>query len=870
MEFQRDTRMSSLYWAMEVEAQPTPTVRSHRTVREVVSATTGDRTTPLLDQTALIPSPPHGRAMSSRPPAPTLRGFLDAHFASPDDLPAAPALAELLRRECAELDASLRRLEAHLAAAAEAWLARSAGARSDLARIRTTRGGGRFVVGGEQEAAGTATDVGLPELVREIRRIDNIRLYAEATLQLEALVGNLEDAAFSIVRQASKLNRKSNEAERKQGKLLHTVDAVRDIERELVRISSARPLWTNLVMAVDSRVDKTLAILRPQALMDYRALLASLGWPPPLSSPDTDKDKYSQIPNPLVLMNEENKDRYSQSFQALCALQHVQGIRELRQRQTAPVTPALADFNYYDRAACFENGLWAVDELVHPIASRMEYHFVKWSEQPEFIFTLVYKITKDFMDGVDDILQPLIDQARLVGLSAKESWVSGMVKMLVGYLERQIFPALDCSNQDQTTVGKPEVDSSWMHLNDLMISFDKRMQLLADSGIQKAACLSERLSRSLSVFSIYSEHPEWLQIWADAELSSAQAKLKSEMEDETRWSCDGQHDQLGHMENSFKFLLSTREDYKAPPVSESVVKTALSMIERGRALPNRGMQIQYNRSSSVRFLNDFFLVLRDRCEALQLSNTALEDQSLSKICVAINAVRYCENVLREWDEDTTFLDMGPEGSLFSDGTSFLVKLGTNYLEQIMSCILLEFEDLSWEYVQNIGSWSAQIALDDQILDEENLVVSPGFVASLDVLTDRTSKLKQYLNSKDFLDLWRSIAEGLDYFIYSSIRWGEVTFSDPGVIQLRVDTKALLHTFRPLCSRPEAFLPFLSESLRLLTMKKSDAQSMLEMLMDDTESEKCLRHQGFYHVNACQAAKILRSRNSGDNLVGTKS
>ncbi|XP_066395643.1 RINT1-like protein MAG2L isoform X2 [Miscanthus floridulus] len=679
-------------------------------------------------------------------------------------------------------------------------------------------------------------------------------------MKLEALVGNLEDVAFSIVRQAPKFNlssilRKSNETKWKQGKLLHAVDAVRDIERELVRISTSRPQWTNLVMAVDSRVDKTLSILRPQALTDYRALLASLGWPPSLSSQDTE----NQIPNPLVLMNKENKERYSQSFQALCALQHVQGNRELRLCQTAEVTPALADLKYFNRTACFDNGLWAIDELVHPIASRMEYHFAKWSEQPEFIFTLVYKITKDFMDGVDDVLQPLIDQARLVGLSAKESWVTGMVKMLVGYLERQIFPALVCSYQDHATVGKPEVDSSWMHLNDVMISFDKRMQLLADSGIQKIASLSEGLSRSLSAFSIYTEHPDWLQIWADVELSSAQDKLKSEMEDETNWSCSGQHDQLGHMENSMKFLLSTREDYKAPPVCEFVIKTALSMVERGRALPNRGMQIQYNRSSSVRFLNDFFLVLRERCEALQLSNTALEDQSLSKTSCAINAARYCENVLREWDEDTTFLDMGPQGSLFTDEISFLVKLGTNYLEQILSSVLLEFEDLSWEYVQNIGSWSGQTILDDQTLDEENAGVSPGFVASLDVLTDRTTKLKRYLNSKDFLDLWRSIAEGLDYFIYSSIRWGEVSFSDPGAIQLRVDTKALLHIFRPFCSRPEAFLPFLSESLKLLTMKKSDAQFLLEMLMDDTKSDNCLKHQGLHHVNASQAAKILSSR-----------
>lgn len=336
------------------------------------------------------------------------------------------------------------------------------------------------------------------------------------------------------------------------------------------------------------------------------------------------------------------------------------------------------------------------------------------------------------------------------------------------------------------------------------------------------------------------------------------------MEDETSWSCSSQHDQLDHLENSTRFLLSTREDYKAPPVSEFVVKTALSIIERGRALPNRVMQIHYNRSSSVRFLNDFFHVLRDRCEALQLSNTALEDRPLSKASYAINAARYCENMLREWDEDTTFLDMGAQGLLFADEISFLVNLGTDFLEQILSSILLEFEDLSWEYVQNIGSWSGQTALGDQILDEENLGVSPGFIASLDALANRTSKLKRCLNSKDFLDLWRSIAEGLDYFIYSSIRWGEVSFSDQGVMQLRVDTEALLRIFRPFCSRPEAFLPFLSESLRLLTMKKSDAQYIQEMVADGTESDECLKRQGFHfhYVNACQAAKILRSRKSG--------
>ncbi|KAM3392273.1 hypothetical protein ACQJBY_013420 [Aegilops geniculata] len=820
-----------------------------------------------------------------QPPAATLRGFLDAHFASAEDLAAAPVLAELLRRECAGLEASLRRLEAQLASGSASWLARSAEARSGLRRLRS-RGGGDIPAGDQGEAS--APGVELPAIVREIQRIDTIRLYAEATLQLEALVGNLEDAAYSIVRQASKLNlssvlrRASNGVEPKQEKLLQAVDAVRDIERELVRISTSRPQWTNLIVAVDSRVDKTLAILRPQALTDYRALLAALGWPPSLSSPDMAKDKYSQVPNPLILMNEANKEKYSESFLALCALQHVQANREVRQCQMpAATTPSLSDSKYFDKTACLDNGLWAIDELVHPIVSRMEYHFSKWSEQPEFIFALVYKITKDFMDGVDDILQPLIDKARLVGLSAKESWVTGMVKMLLGYLETQIFPPLVTAYH--RTDDKLEVHSSWMHLNDQMITFDKRMQLLADSGIQKVALVSEGLSRSLSVFSIYIGHSDWLRIWADIELSSAQNKLKSELEDEASWLCSiDPQDELGHQESTAKFILSTREDYKAPPVSEFVVKTASTMIERSHALPTKGTKIQYCRSTSVQFLNDFFVLLHERCEALQLPNTALQEESLLKASYAINAARYCEYVLREWDEDTAFMELGAhvnyvdgnqeqihkhsaqrQCSFFADEIAFLVKLGTDFLEQIMSSILIEFEDLSWDYVQSIGSSNEQSQPDDQVPDEENLEVSPGFVASLEVLRERTTKLKLYLNSKDFLDLWRSIAEGLDYFVYSSIRWGQVKFSDPAVVQLRVDTKALLCIFRPYCSRPEAFFPFVTDSLKLLTMRETDAQYLLEALKNGKDDGKSgLRQHGLHHVDGSQAVKVLRSRKSG--------
>lgn len=209
----------------------------------------------------------------------------------------------------------------------------------------------------------------------------------------------------------------------KQGKLLLVIKIMKNIQEILASVACRRPLWNHLVMAVDSRVDKTFSVLRPQALMDHRALLISLGWPPSLSTSGLERDKSLEVPNPLVLMEGEKKEHYSQSFIELCALQHLQTRREERllgllENQKGYI---LLGRTYLGRQTC-DYCLWTIDELVHPIASRMEYHFSRWFNEPKIIFALVYKITHDFMDGMDNVLQPLMDQARLVGSSDREAW----------------------------------------------------------------------------------------------------------------------------------------------------------------------------------------------------------------------------------------------------------------------------------------------------------------------------------------------------------------------------------------------------------------------------------------------------------------
>ncbi|KAG0469757.1 hypothetical protein HPP92_016457 [Vanilla planifolia] len=57
--------------------------------------------------------------------------------------------------------------------------------------------------------------------------------------------------------------------------------------------------------------------------------------------------------------------------------------------------------------------LWVIEELVNPIFLASQQHFSKWVDKPEFIFALVFKINRDLVDSLDDILQPWVDKARL-------------------------------------------------------------------------------------------------------------------------------------------------------------------------------------------------------------------------------------------------------------------------------------------------------------------------------------------------------------------------------------------------------------------------------------------------------------------------
>ncbi|KAK7316601.1 hypothetical protein RJT34_00186 [Clitoria ternatea] len=798
--------------------------------------------------------------------------FLDQHFPTKQHLSRESTnllLTSSLTQKCSQLDSELHH---RLTKRTVSSISRSFKAKSSLHQLslalqnlslRTSPHGAgskrfRWVLREE-----------IPRLADKMERIDSLRFYLETAVQLEALVGDLEDAAlfvmachtgnmFSLKLSNSPI---SEDTARKHGKLLQAIRTMNDIEEVLVGVVKFHPQWHCLLKSVDNRVDKILAALRPQVFADHRALLVSLGWPPKLLPMKNGSEHIIGLPNPLVLMQEDKRKNYSQSFMALCALQHLQNKREERKP------------NNLKKREKQNIQLWAIDELVAPIASRMEYHFAKWTEQPEYMFALAYKVTGDFITGIDDVLQPLIDKARLISCSAKEAWVSAMVQMLSGFLEKKVFSLL--SERYKVKHLKHDVLSSWLHLVDLIIAFDKKMQSLVnlDTCFLAESESLEGITRGLSVLSIFCNRHDWLKIWAKIEFKNAWKKLNAELKEEKAWLITKKC--KSGIDIDQEYLLSTIdvEDHKSPPIAELFLKIIWEMIERCQTAPSILSRAQFIRSTAGRFLWYFFKILLLRFKTTELCPDNSDDVAIVRVCGLINAARYISFKLQQWSDAVDFLemkiaendsskhiqdDMRDNDCFFDEEIRSLSEMETNWLMEIIAFVLRQFEMLCWEYVKSKDNKGDQ---DDANLREAvDLVVSVDFVEALDALKRWLRIVKINLNLKDFLDLWRSIAEGLDHYISCSIVRSGIRFSKMGVNQFEADMQALVFIFQPYCARPQAFFPCISEILKLLKLKKEEVKLMQVFLSNDENGSKCMQLYGYSHLSVNQICQLLRYRN----------
>ncbi|XP_068308462.1 RINT1-like protein MAG2 [Pyrus communis] len=796
-------------------------------------------------------------AVQTFPPAsdlpPSVISFIDDKFRTNENLSGAPTLLSELQAQCGDLDRTLIDLNRILGSSLLTYASFSDRVHGLLGGINAQLTGlgsstsSRTSDGEGKERAEQILGEELPALAKEVARVESVRTYVETALKLQTMIGDIEDAVSSTMKKNSwKHSARQNSEEMRLG----AIKTLKLIEDVLTAVTKTHPQWAHLVSAVDHRVDRALAVLRPHAIADHWALLTSLGWPPPLatltsSTPDTGRS--TEVLNPLFTMQGDLKDQYCENFLALCGLQELQRRRKSRQLEG------------YNRELALHQPLWVIEELVNPISLASQRHFKKWVDKPEFIFALVYKTTRDYVDSMDELLQPLVDEAMLTGYSCREEWISAMVSSLSAYLAKEIFPKYAGQpDEDSITGTQSQARISWLHLIDLMISFDKRIKSLIENSGILLSLQDDGNFLKVSSLSIFSDRPDWLDLWAEIELKDILEKLKRDTGDERNWT----------MKVQGAALLSDTEDHKAPAICSAYLRCLSSVVDRCRSLPSISMRSRFLRLAGVPIIQNFLECLLIRCQEAEGLTALTDDDGLVKVANSINAARYFESVLREWCEDVFFLEIwsgqndqpgestddqsdnveteeGLESGIFHEEIVKLEKFRIEWAEKLSVVILRGFVAQCRDYTKNRRQWQEK--------SEDGWTVSRFLVGALDYLQCKISVVEADLNGIDFVGVWRSLAAGIDRLFFSSILMSNVKFYDSGVERFGSDLEVLFGAFRAWCLRPEGFFPKVSEGLKLLKMEEEKLQSSL------ARGEKWMKENEVRHLSETEVEKIVKSR-----------
>lgn len=624
---------------------------------------------------------------------------------------------------------------------------------------------------------------------------------------------------------------------------LHAIKNLKLSEDILTSVTKTHPQWVCLVSAVDHRVDRALAVLRPQAIADHRALLSSLGWPPPLSTLSSSTMNTTNVPNPLFTMQGDLKQQYCENFLALCSLQELQIRRKSRQLEG------------YSQEVALHQPLWVIEELVNPISLASQRHFSKWVKRLEFIFALIYKITRDYVDSMDEMLQPLVDEAMLSGYSCREEWIAAMVSSLSTYLAKEIFPNYVGELDEERIMGsQSKARVSWLHLIDLMISFDKRIKTLVEQSGISVSIQEDGNGQKISSLSVFCDRPDWLDLWAEIELSDLLDKLNPECKDERNWTVKFE-----------EAVPSSDPDIKAPAICSTFLRLLSAVVDRCQSLPSNALRLRYLRLVGKPIVQNFLDCILHRCQEAEGITALTNDDALVKVANSINAARNLEFVLKEWCDDIFFLELGLnlgdqlgisvtetncsveslQSGIFDEEIGNLEAFETEWVDKITAVILRGFDIQCGDYMKNKKQWQEKA--------EKGWTVSKSLVGPLDYLHGKMSVLEVNLNKIDFVRVWRSLAAGIDQLFFKSILMSNVKFYDGGVEKFGSDLEVLFGVFGAWCLRPEGFFPRVSEGLMLLKMSGEKLRN------GSAGGEKWMKEYGFMHLGVAEADRVTKNR-----------
>lgn len=476
--------------------------------------------------------------------------------------------------------------------------------------------------------------------------------------------------------------------------------------------------------------------------------------------------------------------------------------------------------------------------MIKPLRKRFRYHFTGNKQtnsiaKPEWYLTQILNWVGNHQSFLEATVQPILEN-KGYRVDALAMFTKGLLHLINRKLAEDI---------DQLLLN----DDIFSHTVDEILLFDRELR-----GSHHFSPYTFEKENPLNVFM----SPECIQKWISIEKACASDRLDAMLSSPKAWESQYETDSS---DSSMMGNEGRSDEMMVPECAESFITMLLTITDRYKCIPTAGFQFKFL-ELQLHLLDDFRIRLTQ-----VLKNESSDSRLSEKHFAVLNAAYYVAEVLREWAENSFFVElkykkdkedsgtaMNPneiipqsllnlgerknpysdseiEDSVFDAMLKLYDRLHRDGIEQVARIVFSEFEIKGWSYISE--SWLTLPSKEDQL----TLVVSRTACPMLLVLQERIGLLNRKLCPRMFTSCWHKIADQVDSYLFQQVVMRS-KFNIGGALQLQFDmTRNLFPLFSPYSRKPENYFRRVKEACVLLNLQPGSAMLLNEVLETPSEA-----------------------------------
>nr|XP_039274264.1 RAD50-interacting protein 1-like [Styela clava] len=490
--------------------------------------------------------------------------------------------------------------------------------------------------------------------------------------------------------------------------------------------------------------------------------------------------------------------------------------------------------------------LLPIQLLLRPLRKRFRYHFSGNKQtnsiaKPEWYLTQILNWVGNHRDFLEDTVQPILDTKGHKDVDVLIMFTQGLLQLVCRKLSEDMSSLL-------------YNDDLFSHTVDEILLFDRELR-----GSHDFPALAFKEESPLNVLMA----PDCLQKWISVEKSCALDRLDNMLSSAKAW--ESQYGEQAQYDEDLMMMQDNNlDDVMVPECAESFITMLLTITDRYKYIPSGTYQLRFL-DLQLHLLDDY------RIRLTQVLKNETSDSALGeKHFAVLNATHYVANVLREWAENSFFLELkhkrdeelgtssassvgdvvpqsllnlgqsrysissdpigsGADDSVFDGMLRLYDRLYQDGIEQVANLVFLKFELEARNYANE--SWLTLPPKEEQL----TLVVSRTACSMLLVLQERLHLLSRKLCTPLFSSCWRRIADKVDSYLFHQVVV-QNRFNVGGAAQLQFDmTRNLFPLFSEYTRKPESYFRRMNESCVLLNLQSGSAMLLSEVLSTPPEA-----------------------------------